>query len=136
MKIEPILQESFYGEGRGPELNRVHFIGSARRILRAIDYFNADDEFSNRNLWHLVFVRPQVFMFTPEEAYNHATSPVRWGEIPRVWAVVLRNSSWFQSFSSQHLGKCQHYQFMFYDKYLDVICEGIETRLGGYSKQE
>jgi hypothetical protein len=134
MKIEPILKEFFHGEGRGPELQQVHF-GLRGRFLKAIDYFNPDDEFSPENLKHLVFIGPQVFVFTPEEVYNYASTPVRWGEVGRASMVVIHESTWIRSFAPQHLGKCHHYQIMFYDEYLDVICESIEAKLGGYPKQ-
>lgn len=132
MKVEPILKESFYHDGRGPELQTVHFAYRGKTLV-AIDYFNPDDEHSPDNLKHLVFIRSQVFMFTPEEIHNSTSMPVRWKEVGNASALVLHESSWLSSFNRSHLQHCKHYQLMFYDEFLDVICEDVEARLGGYS---
>lgn len=133
MRTESILKEFFYHEGRGPELQQVHF-DLKGRMLKAIDYFNPDDVFTTENLKHLVFIRPQVFMFTPEEVYNYASTSVDWGAPYRASIVVIHESVWLHSFDPQHLGKCHHYRVMFYDEFLDVICEGIEAKSGGYGQ--
>lgn len=134
MRVEPFLKEFFYHDGRGPELQKVYF-SYRGQILAAIDYFNPDDKYSSESLKHLVFLRPQVFMFTPEEVYNYTLTPVHWGKVDKASMVVIHESEWFRSFDPGHLGKCRHYQIMFYDEFLDVICEGIEVKQGGYSKQ-
>lgn len=134
MRTEPILKEFFYHEGRGPELQQVHF-GLQGRVLKAIDYFNPDDVFAPESLKHLVFIRPQVFMFTPEEVYNYSSRSVSWGGPYSASIVVIHESVWLHSFNPQHLGKCHHYRVMFYDEFLDIICEGIEANSGGYLKQ-
>jgi hypothetical protein len=131
MKVEPFLQGSFYVTGRGPELKEVHF-GHRGQVLTAIDYFDDDDEAIPEK--HLVFIRPQVYMFTPEEVYNCGSTPIPWGRI-KASMVIIHESPWLRSFAPQHLGKCHHYQMMFYDQYLDVICEGIEVKPGRYQKQ-
>jgi hypothetical protein len=41
-------------------------------------------------------------------------------------------SSWLQSFSPRHLERCKHFQLMFYDELLDVICEDVICRPGLY----
>jgi hypothetical protein len=69
MSIEPVLREWFHHDGRGPGLQKVHYSGRGATI-EAIDYFNPNDEYTPENLKHLAFIRPQVFMFTPEEVYN------------------------------------------------------------------
>lgn len=134
MRVEPFLKEFFYHDGRGPELQKVHF-SYRGQILAAIDYFNPDDEYSAENLKHLVFLRPQVFMFTPEEVYNYSLTSVDWGKVDKASMVVIHESAWFRSFDPRHLGQCRHYQIMFYDEFLDVVCEGVEVKLGGYSNQ-
>jgi hypothetical protein len=78
VNIASIISESFYHDGCGPELKQVHYIGQGA-ILRAIDYFNPDEEYAPENLKHLLFLRAQVFMFTPEEVYNYE-SAIKWGE--------------------------------------------------------
>lgn len=131
MNIQPILRECFYHDGRGPELQQVHYQGCGA-VLQAIDYFNPDDEYIPETLKHLLFLRPQVFMFTLEEVYDYETG-IRWGEYHRAAIVSLGKSEWLQSFSPRHLEHYQHYQVMFYDEFLDVICEGVEAKLGGFT---
>jgi len=130
MKITPILRESFYHDGRGAELQKVHYAGQGV-VLKAIDYFNSDDEHQPESLRHLLFLRTQVFMFTPEEVYNYG-SGTNWSEYENAAIVCLGKSKWLKSFSPQHLENCLHYQVMFYDKFLDVICEGIEAKPNGF----
>lgn len=124
MEITRILRESFFHAGRGPELIQVHYVGNGK-VLKAIDYFNPDDEYTDENRKHLLFTKPQVFMFTPEEVYNYPSN--FWGGADKAAIVCFGKSAWLRSFSPQHLEKCQHYQVMFYDEFLDVICERIDA---------
>jgi hypothetical protein len=131
--ITPILRQDFYHDGRGPELQKVHYAGRGQ-VISAVDYFNPDDVYAAENLKHLIFIRPQVFMFTPEEVYSHRRDKVDWSKFDRAGIVCLGKSAWLRSFNQQHLSKCDHYQVMFYDEYLDIICEGVGARTGGYSE--
>lgn len=81
-------------------------------------------------LRHLVFVKSQVFMFTPDEV--GPPEPPQWSFPNDHAAVCFGRSSWFESFSPLHLERCEHYRLMFYDEYLDIICEGIEAKTGPY----
>lgn len=130
MNINQILRESFYHEGRGPELQKVYYVGNGT-ILKAIDYFNPDDEFIPDRMKHLLFEKPQIFMFTPEEVYNDS-SDIQWHKYNNAAILCLGKSNWLESFSPRHLNRCLHYQVMFYDHYLDVICESIEAKLGSF----
>lgn len=129
MKFQPILRESFYHEERGPELQKVHYFGS--NVLKAVDYFNPDDEFTPKNLKHLYFLKAQVFMFTPHEVYNYGTE-INWGDYNFAAILCLGKSKWLESFAPIHLEKCLHYQIMFYDGFLDIICECIEAKHNGF----
>jgi hypothetical protein len=71
-------------------------------------------------------------MFTPEEVENYGTKLVDWAATSKAAAVCLGRSPWLRSFSLRHLAKCEHYRVMFYDQFLDIICEGIEAGSGGY----
>jgi hypothetical protein len=126
-KIEPVLTESFYGVGRGPELVKVHwaYFGNT---LRAIDFLSPDNDQPK----HLFFTGVQVFMFTPEEVINYSTLHFAWDTYRGAKIICLGKSPWLNSFSPQHLEKCLHYELMFYDDLLDVICEKIELREGQY----
>jgi len=130
MSIKPILRDFFYHNGRGPELQKVHYRGRGS-VLKAVDYFSPDDEYVAENLKHLLFLRPQVFMFTPEEVYDYGRG-VKFSEHNNAAIVSLGRSEWLRSFSPRHLDNCQHYQVMFYDEFLDVLCEGIEAKSGGF----
>ena len=58
---------------------------------------------------------------------------VRWGALINQAAIVnFGKSEWLLSFSQQHLARCKHYRLMFYDGYLDVICENITAENGPY----
>lgn len=123
-----VLRQEFFHDGRGPELAKIHY-GYEGRMLLAADYRNPDDS----GTWHLLFLKPQVFMLTPEEVENYEASGVDWGATDKGAAVCLGRSPWLQSFSQRHLAKCEHYRFMFYDEFLDIICEGVEAKRGAYA---
>lgn len=129
MEFQPILRESFYHEGRGPELQKIHYVEN--KVLKAIDYFNPDDEFTSENLKHLYFIKAQVFMFTPHEVYNYGLG-IKWSDYNFAAILCLGKSRWLETFAPTHLEKCLHYQIMFYDDFLDVICEGIEAKPKGF----
>jgi len=118
--IEPILQQVCYHEGRGPELQAVRYATQGKSI-RAVEYFNPD----NIELKHLHFVKPQVYMFTPEEVYNSESGVDYWAKFRPAAIISLGKSAWLESFAQQHLARCSQFQIMFYDQYLDIICEEI-----------
>ena len=132
--VKPVLREEFHHDGRGPELQRVHYCDRGATI-QAIDYFNPEDVYEPVYLKHLLFTKPQVFMFTPEEVANCQKSQVDWSKVGNAAIVLLGKSEWLQSFDQMHLGRCDHYLIMFYDEFLDIICVGIQAKQGGYSKE-
>lgn len=125
-----VLSEEFRNDGRGPELIYTYYAGSGS-VIKAIDYYNPDDLHDAQSIKHLRFLRSQAHMFTPEEVYNYSLDLVPW-QRGQAAAVNLGKSAWLESFAPLHLLSCQHYRLMFYDQILDVICEGIEARLGSY----
>ena len=130
--MRPVLLDHFYHDGRGPTLMKVHYSGSGKAIVAA-DYLLADEPYTPENLRHLLFVKPQVFMFTPEEVESYTPEFNPWEGSARFAAVDLGKSSWFQRFNARHLGNCSHYRCMFYDEFLDVICEDVKAGHGGYA---
>jgi hypothetical protein len=126
MEIGTIFDNKFQADGRGPVLEKVHCAYNGA-TLRAIDFQNSDDE-----IQHLFFTGVQVFMFTPEEVINYKTISALWSENRKAGIICLGRSEWLESFAPQHLDNCDHYQIMFYDELLDVICEHIEVRDGSY----
>ena len=127
----PVQVDLFFHEGRGPELQAVHWAHQGR-VLRAIDYFTPVDVHDPRNLKHVLFDRVQVVMITPEEvvADRHAGD---WFTRYRPAALFdLGRTPWLSTFAQRHLANCKHYQLMFYDEVFDVICEGARCVRGGY----
>jgi hypothetical protein len=124
---KPFLAEKFYAEGRGPESLYVSWANSGR-VLRAVDFQYPDES----KIHHLFFTGVQVVMFTPEEVIDYRSLNPTWSIVRPAGILCLGKSAWLRSFSQQHLGNCSHFQIMFYDELLDVICENIEVRDGEY----
>ena len=129
MEAGPYLVDEFQADGRGPVLEKVHWAYNGT-TLRAIDFLNIEDDPK-----HVFFTGVQVFMFTPEEVINYKTSSSLWSKNRNAGMICLGKSEWLTSFSPRHLEKCNHFQIMFYDELLDVICEQIEVRDGSYQKE-
>ncbi len=71
-------------------------------------------------------------MFTPEEVQNYSARGNDWGNYDNTEILCLEKSDWLTSFKERHLQNCKHYRVMFYDEFLDIICEGIESFEGSY----
>jgi hypothetical protein len=123
----PFLVEKFYCDGRGPELTKIHWAYSGR-ILRAIDFINPDEVAPK----HLFFEKVQVYMHTPEEVIDYRNLSDCWITYRPAGILCFGQSTWLRSYAPRHLAKCSHYQIMFYDELIDVICENIEVRDGKY----
>ena len=118
---------NFYHDGRGPELVAVHLAKNSSHLL-AIDFRNP----GSSDLQHLLFKGTQSYIFTPEEVENYSNSLIDWGKTDWGAMVSLGRSEWLGSFSPRHLEKCEHIRAMFYDEFLDVICEDISVHAGTY----
>jgi hypothetical protein len=106
----------------------VHFLGTGFNLV-ALEYMNPDCA----DIKHLVLQGTQVHLFTPEEVYNCLRDEVRWGpSIDSAALVNLGKSEWLLTFDQRHLARCNHYRIMFYDEYLDIICENISADNGPY----
>ena len=130
---QPILIREFYHDGRGPELLRLHW-RSGGVVLAAADYYNPDAPHTPSGVRHLRFVRPQAVQITPEEVVDYRRLGLGEAlERLRPAAVLDQGRSpWLATFAPRHLARCRHYQVMFYDELLDIICEGIESYAGAY----
>lgn len=106
-------------DGRGPVLLQVHY-GLTGTGLKAIDFVDVGEK-----IGHALFSRSQVFMFTPEEVENTTKSSPDFVNVDGVAVSFLGRSPWLISFNQHHLAKCEHFRVMFYDYYLDVICEKV-----------
>ena len=70
-------------------------------------------------------------MFTTHEVYNYGRDEINWGPaIDQAAAVKLGKSEWLLSFTQEQLGRCSHYRIMFYDEFLDVVCENVAAGKG------
>ena len=127
--MDAVHRTEFLHEGRGPELLAVHLAPRSSHLL-AIDFRNPD----STHVRHLNFQGAQTYMFTPEEVENHLRSSVDWGASGGGALVSLGRSGWLESFSPAHLSRCSHFRAMFYDEFLDVLCEGITVADGPYSR--
>jgi len=130
--MQPVCSSDFYHDGRGPELIHAHWTANGT-VLAAIDYYNPDSGRGPTDLRHVRFNRPQVVMITPEEVIDYQ----RFGlddALAKSRAALwdLGRSEWLQSFAQRHLHQCRHFQLVFYDELIDVICEGIECVPGGF----
>lgn len=112
--------EGFLQDGRGPELLAVHLASGSSRLV-AVDFRDPDSSRAG----HLRFQGVQAYQFTPEEVADHSQASVDWNRTAGSALVCLGRSAWLESFSQTHLRHCSHYRAMFYDEYLDVICEGV-----------
>ena len=131
--MNPIHSESFYSDGRGPELAALRW-GFRGRVLEAAE-FMLPDASTPEDLRHVRFLRPQVVMITPEEVIDYrALSPNLVKHRPAAM-FDLGKSDWLRSFSQRHLEKCSHFQLYFYDELIDLIAEGAVFGKGPYQKE-
>ena len=120
MKYIPLLENQFYHDGRGPELQET--IWSDRGIiLHGFEYFNPDDAYEIENLRHLQLIGVQVYSMAYEEVHAEAipSSNLNAG------VFEILNSKWLKSFNPDHLSNCRHFQVVFYDEIYNIICEKI-----------
>jgi hypothetical protein len=127
-----VYPEEFFHDGRGPTLVAVHLAPHSAHLI-AIDYRSPDSVDRPVPVQHLLFAHAQTFMFTPEEVENYAANAVDWSQTQSGALVSLGRSPWLESFSPMHLGKCEHFRAMFYDEFLDVVCEGVVIKSGAYA---
>ena len=71
-------------------------------------------------------------MITPEEVIGDEVLGELLGQHRPAAMFDRGKSEWLRSFAQEHLGRCQHYQLLFYDQLLDVIAEGVEVGRGGF----
>ena len=132
--MTPIHIESFYSDGRGPELVALRW-GFSGRVLEAAE-FMLPDAATSEDLRHVRFVRPQVVMRTPEEVIDYRRISPYFVKHRPAAMFDLGKSDWLRSFSQRHLEKCSHYQLYFYDELIDVVAEGVVFGKGRYQKPE
>ena len=102
------------------------------RILRAIDYYNPDSTHDEEHLRHVELAGMQVVQITPEEVLGPGMFADAEGQNAPAALFDLGKDEWFQRFTPRHLERCSHYQLMFYEELIDVICENVICRKGSY----
>jgi len=127
MELQPLYAESCWHDGRGPELAHIYHSDTGRG-LQAIDYRNPDG-----TPYCVIFKYVQVYMFTPEEVYGGDSYTTDRAVTGNAAIISFGRSDWLLSFAQYHLAKCKHFRIMFYDEYLDIICEDITVQPGKYS---
>jgi hypothetical protein len=126
--LTPIHVAKFFHDGRGPELQRVHWDLTGVCIQR-LDYFNPDDVHEPASLRCVVVTRPHVLMITPEEVIDYAKVGGDALVNHRPAAMFdLGTSDWLKTFSQRHRGSCRHFRLFFYDELIDLIAEGVECQ--------
>jgi len=123
-----VHRTEFFHDGRGPELLSVHLAKESSRLI-AIDFRNPN----SAQVRHLEFNEAQTHIFTPEEVENYEWSSVDWGATEGGSIVSLGRSCWLNAFSPVNLSHCSHFRVMFYDEFLDVLCESIDVGDGPYA---
>ena len=132
MMPRPIAASDFYADGRGPELQRVIW-GARGQWLQAIEYYNPDDVYDAAHLRHVSFHGFQVVAITPEEVIDYRGLRTAFSTHAPAAAIDCGQSPWFQSFAQRHLGRCSHFQLLFYDDLFEIICEQLTFSRGPYS---
>ena len=124
MRINPILENDFYHDGRGPELQKVRW--KLNGVLVGFEYFNPDDEYNPNNLKHVALEGVEAYSMASDEVHGNILAT---GDSKAAIFEVI-DSEWLASFNQAHLAECSHYQIMFYDEIYDVICKEINVGTG------
>jgi len=130
--VTPLHVDRFVRDGRGPELQFIHWSPNGSAIL-AIDYFNPDDVYKPPSLKHVVFTRAQVVMITPEEVIDYSAQDPEMSNHRTAGIFDLGRTPWLRSFAPYHLERCHHFRLFFYDELVDVVAESVDCRLGGFN---
>lgn len=128
-----MLPDTFRHDGRGPVLRCAHF--SAPLRLVAVDRDVPESAAGAGQNIHILFLGLQAFCITPEEVGNSTWHCLMGDDTGTYAAFEVLRSPWLASLGPEHLARCHHFVFVFYDEYLDVICEPVEARAGEYRRQ-
>ncbi len=120
MKTKPILENEFYHDGRGPELQAVIWKNTGV-IPEGFEYYNPNDEYKIDSLKHIKLIGVQAYSMASEEVHGNIFASGN----SKAAILEIINSEWLNNFLPTHLSKCKHYQIMFYDEIYDLICENI-----------
>ncbi len=125
MSINPVLENEFYHDGRGPALQNARWRGGGV-MLAGFEYFNPGDAYNRENLKHLLLEGVQAYSMATEEVHGNILATAE----SKAAIFEIINSEWLASFNQAHLSECKHYQIMFYDEIYDVVCKNIKSGTG------
>ncbi len=128
MKIEPILENEFHHDGRGPELQKVIWARNGV-VLRGFEYYNPKDTYDEEHIKNISLEKVEVFSMASDEVHGNIVAN---GKTQAAIHKIV-NSEWKNLFSPNHIEDCEHFQIMFYDEIYDVLCKAVIARKGKYS---
>jgi hypothetical protein len=108
--IEPILEDKFHHDGRGPELQRVIWAYDGK-ILKGFEYYNPEDTYDEENIKNITLEKVEAFSMSSEEVHGGIVAN---GETRAAIHKIL-DSQWKKQFNPHHVSDCDHFQIMFYD---------------------
>lgn len=120
VNIKPVFEDNFYHDGRGPELQKVHWKHNGA-VLIGFEYFNPNDVYVPENLKHVILHNVEAFCMSSDEVHGNIVAN---GNTNAAIHEII-DSNWMATFNQRHLSNCKHYQIMFYDEIYDVVCEGL-----------
>ena len=112
-------------------LAAAHF-GSAPLELLAVDCRIPQCDGAAEETIHIKFRGVQSFAVTAEESGNNAWHCIVGEGLQSHAAFELLASPLLAGQNPAHLKRCHHFVFVFYDEYLDVVCESVEAQSGAY----
>ena len=117
---QPVFEDSFHHDGRGPELQRVVWSHRGATLL-GFEFYNPEDAYTDENLKHLRLEHVEAYSMAGEEVHGRILANGRSN------AAIFRvdDSPWIKTFQQRHLSDCHHFQIMFYDEIFDVICRDM-----------
>ncbi len=132
-QAQAVQPDLFSSDGRGPQLGRLHWRTAGSPSLAAIDYSNAAVGHGTQGDYHVRVVGCQAIMITPEEVIGDRQLPDNLSDLRPAALFDLGRSEWLMSFNQTHLSRCRHYQLLFYDELVDIICDAIEIHEGSFA---
>lgn len=131
MKTKPVLENEFYHDGRGPELQQTIW-GFRDAQLIGFTFYNPDDTHDDNSLKHIKLEKVEAYMMAGEEVHPN----IMYSKDSKAAIFEVVDSPWLKQFDSPHVADCKHFQISFYDEIYDVICKSIIAGKGQLNKEK